>query len=346
MIRIISLHFTQQLHQINQRGRFNMGTTATLERMFWFDDQVRRKRYPNATKLAERFEISTKTAQRCIEAMGNRFYAPLQYISTEKGYIYTDNSFNLPHFQISQEEILSILLARSLLSKTAGGAISRAMGRFIRKLLIEAGKLGVEAGRMDQLFSAAWTGHAPAPPETFRQVAQSLLISRRLSFTYCSPGNNQATERTVEPHHLQYYMASWVLTAHCLVRNEWRKFYLSRMDSVRLREEPFTPKPPREWKNMVDRAFGIFQGKEPVRVVLHFSPFRARWIKEQLWHPDQETVELGDGGLELRLPVADFREIKMKILQFGADVTVIAPEELKGEIQAEIRAMTRLYPAG
>ena len=33
-----------------------MGITATLERMFWFDDQARRSRYPNASKLAEHFE--------------------------------------------------------------------------------------------------------------------------------------------------------------------------------------------------------------------------------------------------------------------------------------------------
>ncbi len=44
-----------------------MGTTATLERMFWFDDQARRRRYPNASRLAERFELSARTAQRCIE---------------------------------------------------------------------------------------------------------------------------------------------------------------------------------------------------------------------------------------------------------------------------------------
>jgi predicted DNA-binding transcriptional regulator YafY len=80
-------------------------------------------------------------------------------------------------------------------------------------------------------------------------------------------------------------------------------------------------------------------------VVLRFTPFRARWIKEQLWHPDQKMIALDDGGLELRLPVTDFREIKMKILQFGADVVVVAPEALREEVVAEIRRMREIYLA-
>jgi predicted DNA-binding transcriptional regulator YafY len=42
------------------------------ERFFWFDERVRARAYPNAAKLAERFEISTKTAQRAIEFMRDR----------------------------------------------------------------------------------------------------------------------------------------------------------------------------------------------------------------------------------------------------------------------------------
>ncbi len=53
-----------------------------------------------------------------------------------------------------------------------------------------------------------------------------------------------------------------------------------------------------------------------------------------------------DGCAELTLPVSDFREIKMNILSFGADVEVLKPESLKAEIRAEIERMKALYPGG
>ena len=60
------------------------------------------------------------------------------------------------------------------------------------------------------LRSAAWTSHAPVAADTFRRISQSLISSRQLCFAYISPATNRITMRSVEPHHLQYYMASWV----------------------------------------------------------------------------------------------------------------------------------------
>ena len=52
-----------------------MGEQLYLERFFWFDNEARREQYPNATKLGEQFEISTKTAQRSIDHFRDRLLA-------------------------------------------------------------------------------------------------------------------------------------------------------------------------------------------------------------------------------------------------------------------------------
>lgn len=104
------------------------------------------------------------------------------------------------------------------------------------------------------------------------------------------------------------------------------------------------PRPKEEWTYQLQNNFGIFQGQKSIQVVLRFSPFRARWIREQVWHPEQKIRELADGGLDLELPVADFREIKMRILSFGADVEVLSPDELRLEVAQEIKKMQGLYP--
>ena len=52
------------------------------ERFVWFDERARLKAYPNATTLAEEFEVSVKTAQRDIEFMRDRLNCPLCYDKT------------------------------------------------------------------------------------------------------------------------------------------------------------------------------------------------------------------------------------------------------------------------
>jgi len=69
----------------------------------------------------------------------------------------------------------------------------------------------------------------------------------------------------------------------------------------------------------------------------------ARWIHEQVWHPDQILQKAGDGSLTLTVPVADLREIKMKILQFGPEAEVLAPEELRSQIREEAKRLASIY---
>lgn len=314
-----------------------------FERIVWFHRQTKERRYPNASILARYFEISPKTAQRNIDFMRDRLAAPIEYDPSRKGYVYTDQSFELPHFPITQEEILALLIARNLLSSSAGGIISRALNNFEKKLLAAGDSTGLDTSRLGDIFSATWTGYSPASPEIFQKTAHALVNQKILKFVYVSPRTGEFINRQVEPHHLQHYMASWVLTAWCRLRKDWRKFFLARMDSVSVLDERFLPRPVEEWKKYVENAFGIFQGETQIRVTLRFTPFRARWIREQIWHPDQEIKYMKGGSLELSIPVTDFREIKMKILQFGADVVVVEPVELKMEIRAEIQKMMDLY---
>lgn len=298
---------------------------------------------PNAAVLARRFEISGKTAQRNIDFMRDRMGAPLVYDPSQKGYHYSDDAFDLPRFPIDQQEILAVLIARNLLSGAAGGVISQALQQFEQKLFSEKIALGMDFSRIDDAFSSSWPGYSPASPQIFQNTAFAMLNNRVLEFDYASPGTGENRKRRAEPHHLQHYMASWVLTAWCSLRKSWRKFFLSRMDNLVVLEVAFDPRPKDEWKHHIEDAFGIFQGVETVWVVLRFTPFRARWIREQVWHLEQKLTLLADGSLELMFPVADFREVKMRVLQFGADLRVMEPEELKVEIEAEIMKMGKLY---
>ena len=320
-----------------------MGTQTTYERYVWFDQQIQQGRYPNATTLARKFEFSEKTAHRAIDFMCTMLDAPLEYDSTRKGYSYRDSSFSLPAFKVTQEELLAILVARNLLSGSAGGAISRAISRFGRKLFASTGGVGLTEEFIDQVFSAAWHGYSPGQAETFQLLAEALLGRRSVAFRYRSPQGDVTTTRTVHPHHLQHYMGSWVLLAWCTLRHQWRRFFLARMEEVTVTRETFPIRPPEEWHHLLNDAFGIFQSEETFPVTLRFTPDRARWIREQHWHPQQEMVEEEDGSLRLSLPMADLREIKGKVLQHGAGVEVLEPATLRNEIRKEIAAMRKRY---
>lgn len=320
-----------------------MGENQKILQYQWFDDQVRGEKYPNATTLGRQFEVVTKTAQRAIDFMRDQLNSPLLYDPTRKGYYYTDKSFVLPASETTQEEMLAILLAQNILENSAQGFISRQIRSFGRKLFGKNGFFGVTEKRFREAFSSSWNEYAPTQGHVFKKVMKSLIENNLITITYTSPKDQIPRLRTVEPHHLQHYMGSWGLIAFCHIRNEWRWFMLSRMSDVEVNSKTFIPKPKKQWKNQLEGGFGIFQGEELIPVSLHFNAFRAPWIREQIWHKKQQLEEVGDGSLILSFPVCKFHEVKMRILQFGGDVIVLEPEELRQEVMGEAKRTCRNY---
>ncbi len=317
------------------------------ERIQWFHDQIRAGRFPNSRAQRERFGIDKRTAQRDRDRLAEQYGAPLAYDASRKGFYYTAPDWELPRIPVNSEEILVLAAARQLLSQTAGGYLGRVIRNFGRKLMAKAGDLGLTEARLAESVSVGRHGHSPTSEAIFRKVLDALVHRHPLRITYYSPyspHSGRTTERTVEPHHLRWYMGSWVMFARCRLRRDWRIFFLARVRSCRVTQEIFTPRAIDEWKSSLDKGFGLYFGEHHEEVRLRLSSMRADLIREGEWHLDQRMEDLPDGGLRLILPVADFAEIKELILGWGADVVVEAPERLRCEVAEEIRRMAEIYP--
>lgn len=321
-----------------------MGEQLYLERFIWFDAEVRKGRYPNATTLAERFEVDRKTAQRSIEHFRDRIGAPLEYDSSRKGYYYYEN-FEFPVARLSESELLALMISRKLLSDASPGPLGEELSHVIRKLgtMIAAGMPGTVTP--DRVFSFRWHGFHPSDSIHFSIVSRALLHGRLLTFCYYSPTSSDCTIRTVEPHHMVNYAGTWHLVAYCRLRNGWRDFVLSRMSLCKAEEERFAFRDEAEWRPHLEETFGIFQNRERFDVTLRFTPERARWVRGEIWHPDQIVEEAEDGSLLMTLPVSHHVEIFMEILRHGAQVEVLRPEWLREKVAGEARALAGLYGA-
>lgn len=52
----------------------------------------------------------------------------------------------------------------------------------------------------------------------------AVLRHRLLSIAYREASTDALAHRTVEPHHLQHCLGSWVLIAWCRLKGGWRMF--------------------------------------------------------------------------------------------------------------------------
>lgn len=161
---------------------------------------------------------------------------------------------------------------------------------------------------------------------------------------YWAADRTEPQERVIEPYFLEvarFEPGSYVL-AHDRLRNALRTFKVERIVRAELLSEHYAIPEDFDPYKWLQASWGIM-AEDEVEVRLRFSPQVARRVQESVWHHSQHLDTLPDGGCVLTMCVGGIREIRNWVLSWGADVEVLAPQELRDQIAAESVRMTEQY---
>lgn len=321
-----------------------MSSLIIYERYLWFHHQTKQHKYPNARALAAHFDITGKTAQQNIEFMRDRLRAPLRYVSDRRGYEYEDNTWEIPGLWLHEDELISLVLSYRLAAAVPDHDIKTSLKTLLNQVISNHAAAAFSIDEMSDKISVKNIAYARTNETIFHRILEALLRACPVRINYYSPHTNESTSRDIQPLHLLSYMGTWHIIAYCDTKKELRDFVLSRIQSAARCEKAIDARiPAARVKGYIRQTFGIFQGKNSIRVRLCFARDIAPWIAEQCWHPDQKVSVQKDGRLCLTIPVADFREIKREILRHGAQVEVLSPVALRHELREEIEEMRKIY---
>lgn len=308
-------------------------TRPPYERMTYIHEQLQLDKHPNCSTLAARFEVSTKTIQRDLEFMRDRWNLPIEYDEPRHGFYYAEPVENLPLVTMTEGELVALLVAQKAVEQYAGTAFEAPLTNAFAKLTAQLdGPVTVALGAARHVFSFKAAGPARADLELFRRLSQAVLETREIAFDYRGLGDAAAARRRVQPWHLCCVDNQWYLIGHDLDRAAKRTFALPRIAAVELTRRTF-PRPARfSIREHLGGSFGIIAGTGDYRVRLRFDSWAAQLVRERFWHDSQELAERRDGGLDLTLQLADLAEVERWVLSWGEHVEVLGPKGLRQRI--------------
>ncbi len=295
-------------------------------------------------EICDRLEISWPHAKRVIAFMRDALGAPIVN-RRRQGYFYDPNTaFELPGVWFTPEELHALLTVERLAGALSGGMFTQEIGAIrnkARRLLGGQVPAPEELRRIRVLAAGSRSRRMPH----FPLAATAVLERRRLRIAYHGRARGQASLREISPQRLVHYRNNWYLDAWCHAAEGLRSFAVERIARAEMLARACREVPDAELDRVLAHSFGIFGGEPEHVAVLRFSEFAARWVRDEEWFPDQEAVDLPDGGLELRIPYADPTELIMEICRHGPEVEVIAPESLRQRVAARLRAAAARYDA-
>lgn len=309
-----------------------------LERMLRIHQAIQSGKYPNASTLAREMEVSTKSIQRDLEFMRDRFGLPIEYDGARFGYHYTEPVSSFPTLQITEGELFALLVAEKALEQYRGTRFYQPLVTAFQKLAAALpGTISFNIAEWEQTISFRISAAPILDLEILDTLAKAAAHHQQLEILYRKPGRPQAEPRVVDPYHLANINGEWFLFAYDHLRKDIRTFAPARVQAAKLTGHTFARPRKFSLERRLRDSFSVHTGKGEYDVVLHFNERAADYIREKRWHPSQELRDLKTGGVELRLKLSSLMEIERWVLSWGGNAVVVQPAELRNSIRLAAR---------
>jgi len=279
------------------------------------------KKKTTAKELADRFEVSTRTIYRDIEALSSA-NIPIYMSKGKDGGISILEEYVLNKSILSEEEQKQILFALQSLEKMNGKTekdILEKMSTIFNKKVIDWIKID-------------FSNWSPSKENTFQIIKSAILNKRLIEFTYYNSTGEQNT-RIVEPLQIWFKDKSWYLISYCRLKKDYRFFKLRRMKKVKLLEEHFEremPKPNEEEKEIKNIILELEISKEMAfRVYDEFD--------------NDQIIKKEDGNFIVKVEFPENEWVYSFILSFGEYVKVISPEYAKNIVKHKLQNTLKNY---
>jgi len=323
---------------------------SQTERIYQIDQMLHDHKVVPFDQLQSTLGVSRATLKRDLEYMRSRLNAPIEWNRAEGGYRFTvdpkqvGSAYALPGLWFNEQEIYALLTMQHLLGDLgAGGFLNEHIAPLMTRLnaMLGAANDSVEAVRKKVLIASV--GRRQLPLAHFQHIGKALLQGKRIRITYSARSTEETTVREVSPLRLVHYRENWYLDAWCHLRGELRNFSLDCIKAVVPLLTAAKAVSVKRIQNALGSGYGIF-GHGPVQWAdLRFTPYRARWVSSEQWHPDQVGYTEPNGCYRLRVPYTDHRELMMDILRFGADCEVLSPPDLRNCLKLQVERMLTCY---
>ncbi len=318
---------------------------SEILRLYKYKSLLSGRRMLTAGQLASQLEISRATLKRDLAKLRDQFHLPIRF-DRERGGYYLDHDnkvHELPGLWLEREDLATLCalhhLAGQLQPGVAGGKLD-AIGSVLTGLMR---KHGIEVPSIARYTRILHSQKRRVASTHLDAVNLATITRRRLRITHFHRELGDTSVREVSPQKIILYRDNWYLATWCHMREALRIFAVDAFREVEVLPTPCMDMEPGKVDEALSASYGGFPGKPKGWALLRFTPYRARWVADEIWHPRQVTRNLPDGSLELRIPFSDERELIGDILRFGADVLVLEPQSLKSAVQKMLLGAAARY---
>lgn len=305
---------------------------------------IQAHRYPNIPDLAKMFDVSKRTIQRDIETLREQMGAPLAFNPIENGFEYPEEEFALPDVEMTEGELLALMVADTALAGYRGTEGED----LLRRLLAKAAVALPEQRTISPKAIAG--GHslkhtappAQLDPTIFATIEKSIRARETLELVHLTQSRSTASKQRFDPYHLASVDGEWYLVGFCHKRRQVRVLKPSRIRKAKSTGKHFLPRrfDPEEFLRTKIQTKG---GTRIFEALLRFDSSIADHILEREWGAGYRVQALTSGGIELSFRAENADAVIRWCLGWGPGAEVISPPWVRRRARQILRQLGKRY---
>jgi proteasome accessory factor B len=252
--------------------------------------------------------------------------APVAFNPLENGYEYTEEGFALPDVQMTEGEVLALMVADKALSAYRGTECEEMLRQLLAKATLALGEVRtVNPQKLAEAYSFLHTSPpARVRPAVFAAIERAIRLRETLEVIYHTQSRGETGRRTLDPYHLANVDGDWFLLAWCHRRQEVRTFKPARIREAVPTGKCFLPEAfdPEEF---LRTKIGTMGGEKIFESVVRFDETLAGHILERDWPDGYQVQILTGGGVDLSFRSENASALIRWCLGWGPGALIVSP---------------------
>ena len=192
----------------------------------------------SATKLAEMFEVTTRTIYRDIETIQAAGIPIITYTGINGG-IGILEKYKIDKKFFTKEDITTLMTGLGSISSSVSNVeLTKVLTKLqslipeehIQEIKLKSGQIIIDL--------TTWSGNKKLQ-SNLNKIKERLNERKYLEFHYLE-GSERSSKRKVEPYQLLWKEEKWYMNSYCTLRNDFRLFKLARISYLKVLDETFT----------------------------------------------------------------------------------------------------------
>lgn len=314
-------------------------------RLLQIDEEIRSGKFPNATTLSKKIEVSSRTIQRDIEYMRDMYNAPIEFDAYKNGYYYTEENFYIKSVPLSEGELFSVALFDQLLEQYRNTPLENDLRSVFKKIEMSLpNKITLDSSFLQNQTTFIPDQMGTINPENFSKIFSALKNRHVLDFEYRPLQKTTWMTRRINPLHAVCQKGNWYVMGFCHDKKDIRVFNFSRMQNVTESKEKFDIPKDFNPDKYFDKEIGIWlSATKKYTVELLISAEIGTFALERSWNKNQKIEQREDGSVWVSFETTQLPEVKRWVLGQGKTVKVLGPDELIAQVKEEVVAVLRMY---